>query len=197
MSATISDHGAAESKRHVRTEARAARRSLGLEERDRLSRAITARVLAMPEVAAAGMLLVYAALPEEVDTATLISVLADRGVVIAVPRVCGDREMTLHRIGSLDELVPGACDIPEPTGDTEAMPPEAFDVVVVPGVAFDRGCRRVGFGGGFYDTLLPRLRLGAFTIGLAFDEQLVDEVPCEEHDRPLDAVVTPTALHRR
>jgi 5-formyltetrahydrofolate cyclo-ligase len=193
----MTDPGSAESKRRVRAEARAARRSLGPEDRDRLSRAVAARVLAMPEVVAAGSLLVYAALPEEVDTATLISVLADRGAVIAVPRVHGDREMTLHRIGSLDELALGTCDIPEPGVDAEAMPPEAFDVVVVPGVAFDRACRRVGFGGGFYDTLLPRLRPGAFTVGLAFDEQLVGEVPCEEHDHPLDAVVTPTALHRR
>jgi len=151
----------------------------------------------MPEVAAARALLVYAALPEEVDTATLIGVLASRGVLIAVPRVCGPREMTLHRIDSLEGLRPGTCDIPEPDADTEAMPPETFDVVIVPGIAFDRECRRVGFGGGFYDTLLPRLRPDAFTVGLAFDEQLVDEVPCEEHDRPLDALVTPTTLHRR
>ena len=185
------------SKRHVREQARAARRSLLPQERDRLSRSVAARVLAMPEVAAAQALLVYAALPEEVDTATLIGVLAGRGVLIAVPRVCGPRELTLHRIDSLEGLRPGTCDIPEPDADTEAMSPDAFDVVIVPGVAFDRTCRRIGFGGGFYDTLLPRLRPDAFTVGLAFDEQLVDEVPCEEHDRPLDALVTPTTLHRR
>jgi 5-formyltetrahydrofolate cyclo-ligase len=197
MSADVSDTGAAGSKRVVRAQARATRRSLPPEQRDGLSRAAIAHVLAMPEVVSAGAILVYASLPDEVDTATLVSALTASGRVVAVPRVCGDREMTLHPISSLDELSPGVCDIPEPSGDLEALPPEAFDVVVVPGIAFDRACRRIGFGGGFYDTLIPRLRAGAFTVGLAFDEQIVDEVPCEEHDRPLDAVATPTALHRR
>lgn len=184
-------------KARIRSLARGARRALSPDDRDRLSRSAAARVLAMPEVAAASAVLVYASLPEEVDTSALVSALAATGRVVAVPRVCGPREMTLHRIDSLEGLRPGTCDIPEPDADTEAMSPDAFDVVIVPGVAFDRTCRRIGFGGGFYDTLLPRLRPEAFTVGLAFDEQLVDEVPCEEHDRPLDALVTPTTLHRR
>jgi 5-formyltetrahydrofolate cyclo-ligase len=184
-------------KADVRSAARDARKALAPEDRERLSRSAVARVLSMPEVAAARAVLVYASLPEEVDTSTLISSLAASRRVVAVPRVCGPREMTLHPIASLDELTPGACDIPEPDGTTAEMAPEEFDVVVVPGIAFDRTCRRIGFGGGFYDTLLPRLRPGAFTVGLAFDEQLVQEVPCEEHDSPLDAVVTPTTLHRR
>lgn len=166
-------------------------------DRERLSRSAAARVLAMPEVTSAGTVLVYASLPEEVDTATLISALAQAGRVVAVPRVCGPREMTLHRITSLDELAPGACKIREPGSDAEAILPETFDVVIVPGVAFDRSCQRIGFGGGFYDTLLPRLRPGAFTVGLAFDEQLVDDIPCEDHDLPLNALVTPTSLYRR
>lgn len=184
-------------KAHVRAAARDARTALVPVDRERLSRSAAARVLAMPEMATAGAVLVYASLPEEVDTSSLVSTLAASGRIVAVPRVCGPREMTLHRIVSLDELAPGVCDIPEPDGTTAEMAPEQFDVVIVPGVAFDRACRRIGFGGGFYDTLLPRLRPGAFTIGLAFDEQMVEEVPCEEHDSPLDAVVTPTTLHRR
>lgn len=167
------------------------------EGRERLSRSAAARVLAMPEVASAGAVLVYASLPEEVGTATLIAALIAAGRVVAVPRVCGPREMTLHRITSLDELVPGTCEIPEPDSGSDPLPPETFDVVIVPGVAFDRSCRRIGFGGGYYDALLPRLRRGAFTIGLAFDEQLFDDIPCEDHDLPLDALVTPMSLHRR
>lgn len=184
-------------KANVRIRAREAREALRPQDRERLSRSAAARVLAMPEVESAGAVLVYASLPQEVDTATLVSALAEAGRVVAVPRVCGPREMTLHRITSLDELEPGMCDIREPRSDTEAIPPETFDVVIVPGVAFDRSCQRIGFGGGFYDTLLPRLRAGAFTVGLAFDEQLIDEIPCEDHDLPLDALVTPTSLYRR
>lgn len=184
-------------KAQVRAHARAARRAIGPDDRDRLSRSVAARVLAMPEMAGAGTVLVYASLPEEVDTSTLVSALVESGRVVAVPRVCGPREMTLHRIASLEELRPGTCAVPEPDGSSEQMAPADFDVVIVPGIAFDAACGRIGFGRGYYDTLLPRLRPGAFAVGLAFDEQMVHEVPCEEHDRPLDAVVTPTALHRR
>jgi 5-formyltetrahydrofolate cyclo-ligase len=188
---------ARDQKADVRARARAARLAVAPEDRARLSRSAAARVLAMPEVTTAASILVYAALPEEVDTAALVSALAESDRVVALPRVCGPREMTLHRVTSFGELAPGTCDIPEPDGESEALPPEMFDVVIVPGVAFDRSCQRIGFGGGFYDTLLPRLRPDAFTLGLAFDEQLVEEIPCEDHDRPLDAVVTPTALYRR
>jgi len=64
----------------------------------------------------------------------------------------------------------------------------------VPGVAFDASCRRLGRGRGHYDATLARLRHGTARVGLAFDEQVVDRVPAEPHDVPLDMVVTGSRL---
>ena len=75
----------------------------------------------------------------------------------------------------------------------EAVPTEELDVVLVPGVAFDRTCRRLGYGGGYYDAYLARKELRALVVGLAFDEQLTPRpLPAEEHDRRMDVVITPT-----
>ena len=75
----------------------------------------------------------------------------------------------------------------------EAVPAEELDVVLVPGVAFDRTCRRLGHGGGYGDAYLAHNELRALVVGLAFDKQLTPRpVPAEEHDRRMDVVITPT-----
>ncbi len=64
----------------------------------------------------------------------------------------------------------------------------------MPGVAFDRSGHRLGYGGGFYDRFLARLPARALRIGVAFDQQVLDELPAEEHDQPVDLVVTPSEV---
>ena len=82
-----------------------------------------------------------------------------------------------------------ACEALERDG-FQAVDPEELDAVVVPLVAFDDAGRRLGYGGGNYDQLLPRLRADAVVIGIAFDEQRVETVPCEPHDIALPRVVS-------
>lgn len=82
-----------------------------------------------------------------------------------------------------------ACEALERDG-FQAVDPEELDAVVVPLVAFDDAGRRLGYGGGNYDQLLPRLRADAVVIGIAFDEQRVKTVPCEPHDIALPRVVS-------
>ena len=82
-----------------------------------------------------------------------------------------------------------ACEALERDG-FQAVDPEELDAVVVPLVAFDDAGRRLGYGGGNYDQLLPRLRADAVVIGIAFDEQRVETVPCEPHDIALPHVVS-------
>lgn len=82
-----------------------------------------------------------------------------------------------------------ACEALERDG-FQAVDPEKLDAVVVPLVAFDDAGRRLGYGGGNYDQLLPRLRADAVVIGIAFDEQRVETVPCEPHDIALPHVVS-------
>jgi 5-formyltetrahydrofolate cyclo-ligase len=141
--------------------------------------------------------LAYAALPEEIDPAPLVAALRVRGARIALPRVCGPGTLALHWVEVDSNLAPGAMGIPEPDEACAWAAPDDFDLVIVPGVAFDASCARLGFGGGFYDSLLPLLPQTTPTVALAFDEQLVEIVPCEEHDARVDIVVTPSGVNRR
>ena len=67
-------------------------------------------------------------------------------------------------------------------------------MVIVPAVAYDKNCYRLGYGGGFYDRFLENLREDATTIGIAFDLQIFDEVPKEDHDAQLDYIVTESTI---
>ena len=90
--------------------------------------------------------------------------------------------------GGTEDLVPGFMDIPEPTASCEPVDPQEVDLVLVPGVAFDRQGNRLGYGGGYYDRFLQQC--AAPRVALAFATQLVDHVPTEPHDLRVHAVVT-------
>ncbi len=184
-------------KTSVRTTARTARRALDADRRREASDAISRRFLDLPETIRASTVLAYSALPEEADPAPAVAVLRDRGVRVALPKVSGAGSLSLHWTDSDSDLVPGPFGIREPTAGQEPAAAADLDLVIVPGVAFDASCRRIGFGGGYYDALLPTLPASTRTVAFAFDEQIVDEVPCEAHDARVDVVVTPTTVYRR
>ena len=141
--------------------------------------------------------LAYSPTGDEVDVSTLVDDLRRAGVRIAYPRVCAPGAMTLHWTADAGDLAPGYCGILEPRDDAPEASPDEIEIVLVPGLAFDESCCRLGRGGGFYDRLLPRLAPGTLTIGLAFDEQITDALPREPHDMRVDVVVTPTRVLRR
>jgi 5-formyltetrahydrofolate cyclo-ligase len=136
-------------------------------------------------------------MPEEVGTADIIEALWDRGVRVALPRVRGRRDLELHWHERTRALCVGAYGLKEPREDAPVAAPSEIDVVLVPGVAYDADCRRLGLGAGYYDTLLARLPKTTVTIGMAFDEQVVALVPCGAKDRMVDVLVTPTRVIRR
>lgn len=92
-------------------------------------------------------------------------------------------------------LAPNAYGLPEPTGG-EAVSPETLDLVLVPLLAFDRRGQRVGYGGGFYDRFLAQCRPDALKLGLSWFEPVDEISDADAHDVPLDACLTPRALHR-
>ncbi|PKQ38061.1 MAG: 5-formyltetrahydrofolate cyclo-ligase [Actinobacteria bacterium HGW-Actinobacteria-1] len=184
-------------KSEMRLRARAARRAVMPEQREAASHAVTEALLALPEMVAARAVLVYGSMPEEVDTAELIESLWSRGVRVALPRVRGRRDLQLHWHERDRELCIGAYGLKEPCPKAPEALPSEIDLVVVPGVAYDLECRRLGLGAGYYDTLLAEMRGTAVTVGVAFDEQLAREVPCGAHDERVDVLVTPTRVVRR
>ncbi len=131
-----------------------------------------------------GRVLLYAALPDEVDLSALFP-----EVELVLPRVVG-HHLTLHRVRSLDALSVGAWGIREPSTDCEQIPPRDVDLAVIPGRAFDERGGRLGRGKGFYDRALVELRADVTRVGVCFDCQLVDAVPRDSHDVEVHQVLT-------
>jgi len=181
----------------LRLKSRAARRAVLPELRTACAYAIAERVLNLPEIASAAAVMVYGSSEEEVDVGVLEFALRERGTRIAFPRVAGPRELSLHWVDQSTQLVVATFGLREPTPDTPPATLRELSALIVPGVAFDAACNRLGFGGGFYDTLLATVDGGPVAIGVAYDEQVVREVPHDTHDRPMDIVVTPTRTYRR
>ncbi len=158
---------------------------------------IAERLFDLPEFRNARVVHTYvSSVNNEVDTLGVIYHLLDRDVVVVVPKcVPGTCRLTNQRIESLDELLPGRFGLMEPDGDpVREVPAARFDIVLAPLLAFDRNGGRLGFGGGYYDTLLGDCRCRA--VGLAYSFQEVPAVPIAPHDRKLDIIVTETETIR-
>jgi len=156
---------------------------------------------ALPGYAAAHTVLLYVgAFAEEIDTRSFFLHALAAGKRVLCPRVDRqDNRMRLFQITSPSaDLEPGILGIPEPRGDCVLVAAAEVDWALIPGLAFDGRCHRLGRGGGHYDRLLPGLRPDASCWALGFDCQLAAELPIEPHDVPIDGVVTPQRIiHRK
>lgn len=162
-------------------------------ERESKSRAIGKRLMELPEYRDAGSVLFYVEFRSEVITRPMIDEALADGKRVLVPKVEKDgHHLRLFHLSDPDsELVPGYMGIPEP--DHTRLPeygPQDVDLVVLPGVGFDSACGRLGYGGGYYDRLIEKLKPGTPLVALSFEAQVADKVPSESHDKPMDKVVT-------
>lgn len=175
-------------KAALRAEMRRIRAAIPESERRRRGEAIRERLLGLSEMGRAGSVLVFASFGSEVPTRDLASDLHAAGKRLLLPYLSA-KGMEAAEVGPDDPLVPSAYG-PEEPGRRVAVDPAAIDLVVAPGLAFDRTGRRLGYGGGAYDRYLARLRPTALLVGVAFEEQVVDEVPAGPVDVPVHLVVT-------
>lgn len=136
---------------------------------------------------ASGVVLLYHALSDEVDTQILIDNAMFVGKKVLLPVVVGD-DLELRVYEGPESLSQGAFGILEPTG---ALYPESdydkIDLAIIPGMAFDSYCNRLGRGKGYYDRLLPRLT-NAYKIGVCFPFQRLENIPSEPHDCKVNEV---------
>jgi phosphoribosylglycinamide formyltransferase-1 len=141
-------------------------------------------------------LLLYCAIRGEVHTDGIIRSALSLGKKVALPVTDTEsHSLELYEIKGMDELKPGAFGIPEPEKRPDRrVQPEEVDIAVVPGVSFDRRGHRLGYGMGYYDSLLKRVR--GCKVGLAYDMQIVEHVPDEPHDVAVDAIVTQSSIIR-
>lgn len=152
--------------------------------KDELSAAVIKKLEADEDFLHAQTVLLYYSLPDELDTHALVARYYQKKQLL-LPVVKGEElELKVFQ-GQLHE---GTFGIQEPEGETfEAF--DQIDLVVVPGMAFDKEGNRLGRGKGFYDRLLPKLT-HAKKIGICFPYQLVDYVPTDPFDIPMDKIIT-------
>lgn len=198
MPASDAARGAAlhEAKRSLRERVLAIRDALPADVRDAASRAIAARLDALPVLRAAHTLLVTLPFGSEWDAFLLAQAVLASGRRLVAPRVQpGARSLALHVVDDLArDVAPGWRGIPEPRATCPPLVPDKVDAAVLPGVAFDAAGGRLGYGGGYFDRLLPLLRADAVLVAAAFDEQVVAEVPMARYDRRVPLIVTPTRM---
>jgi len=134
-------------------------------------------------------LAVYLASPDEINIDPYIEYMLHRGVEVVAPRWNGET-YELAKIKELDEknLRRGPMGIREPI-DADIVEPKKVDAWIIPGLAFTRGGKRLGYGGGWYDRFLASAPKGAVKIGVAYSFQIVDDLPSEPHDIPLTDIV--------
>lgn len=177
-----------QAKRALRREILAERDRVPEGERAAMSAAIADRLLEMDELSDAKTVMAFWSFGSEVDTIPLLERLEVAGAQVALPRI-EDHDVEPIAYAAGDPLSETSFGAREPASGRRLEPSE-LDVVVVPGVAFDRSGGRVGYGAGFYDRLLGRVRDGTFAVAVAFGLQVVDRVPAGGTDRRVDAVVT-------
>ncbi|MEN9821602.1 MAG: hypothetical protein RLZ04_28 [Actinomycetota bacterium] len=154
---------------------------------DRLMRSVDlwTRVAALPEYASATGVMAFVGFRGEPDTDPLFARLAVDGKRLLLPRVEGPDIVVCDGAGPMQTSGYG---VSEPTGP--ALGADVVDLVIVPGLAFTLDGGRLGYGGGFYDRFLPTLRNGVISVGVCFDEQVVDHLPVEAHDIRVARVVS-------
>jgi len=157
--------------------------------------AVTSRLLGLDELESAMTVAAYADLPGELPTGDLLAALAARGMRVLLPVLHDDSSLSWRAAAPGAPYAEGRRGTRHPaTGQT--VPLSVADVVVAPGLAFDRHGRRLGRGGGSYDRALHGTRPDAALVGVALDETVVDAVPTEPHDVAVHVVVTPTTVLR-
>lgn len=171
-----------------------------MDEADRFSadETVLLKLLALKEYRDANTIFTFVSYRSEVDTKQLISESLRRGKRVLVPVVDNDKkEMILSELKSAEEMQTSDMGILEPSGENiRPVEPKIVDICITPGAVFDRRGYRIGYGGGFYDKMMPRFRSDAKKIGVGYDFQLVDEVPKEEHDQKIDMLITDKEIYK-
>jgi 5-formyltetrahydrofolate cyclo-ligase len=184
-------------KKHLRGEVLRKRKSLSEEEVKRLSAAVIGKLKELDWFKKAKSVMFYYPVGGEVDLLPLLrELLREKTKSVLLPKVTADGEMVAIELTDLGVLRKGKFGIPEPSGG-KIVKAEKIDLVIVPAVAFDERGNRIGMGKGFYDRFLPRVK--GKKVGVAYDFQVFPEgtFAVDDHDHPVDAVITPTRIYKR
>jgi len=169
-------------KDQIRKEMKMKREGMNPLEKEIFDAAIYQHIEQNSDFQNANIVLAYMPIKNEVNIVKHI-----QGKTLALPRV-NDDELEIYIVDELDDLEEGSFGILEPKTTCEQIAPESIELAFIPGVAFDKNNHRIGFGKGYYDRLCKALKCRK--IGIAYDFQIVDEIPFESHDVPVDLLIT-------
>jgi len=173
-----------EGKKNIRQAIKRHFGTLSVAQKEACAERIFAKVEALEPFAQAHTVALYHALPDELPTATIIEKWSKTKRIV-LPCVEGETMVFRTLCGHTRR---GCFGIEEPLG--EIVPPSQIDLMIVPGVAFDVSGHRLGRGKGFYDRFLAECDTHIYSVGVCFPFQLVENLPCEPHDQPVDIVIT-------
>lgn len=169
------------------------------ESKDEHSRQIMARLTALPAYENSTTVMFYVDVRSEVRTRLAIEAALNSGKQVVVPYCVGD-DLELFRLKAMADLEIGTFGILEPLDRLRKLPDRKADVrdldlILVPGVAFDRHGGRLGHGKGYYDKLLRNARADTPLVALAFECQLFPKIPTEKHDVFMDMVIAENGIY--
>ncbi len=180
-------------KRFVRTTLLQQRERLSCDEIGTLSQAAQTRLLGLPAFKEAGTLALYSPIRGEVETDKLLVEALAAGKRVCYPLVSGD-QLQFFEVHSPADLQVGCFGICEPDSQAAEILPSQLDLLLVPGVAFDRCGHRLGYGRGYFDRLLKNAAFSGLSVGFCYEFQVHEELPVEEHDQPVALLVTNTQV---
>ena len=163
------------------------RASLSAKDRATASETIMRNVISLEEVGAARTVFIYISHGNEVDTHALLGHFLERGMTVAIPKILPGTGMIAVAFTRWEDLTPGELGILTPSGNTPC--PGSFDIVITPGLGFTIQGNRIGYGRGYYDRWFAEHRT-ARKIALAFENQVIAELPHAEYDIPVDILIT-------
>ncbi|MDK2866213.1 MAG: 5-formyltetrahydrofolate cyclo-ligase [Clostridiales bacterium] len=179
-------------KKQLRQQVITARNALGDEMRLTLSKQIQQKVLSLPEFKFARAAAGFVDFRNEVYMRPILQSVLNANIPLMLPRISNDgKEMIFYQVSNLDHLTTSRFGIKEPNpdrctlGDTSQL-----SIVLTPGVAFTQDGYRLGYGGGFYDRFFQKISEDVQRVGIAFEMQMVSEIPHESHDIRVHCIVT-------
>lgn len=180
-------------KNRLRAEIKAQLRALSAFEHELRSRAACLRFLSYESYKNARTLFAFASVRNEIATNLVLASALKDGKRLALPRANAAGVLTFHAVQNIaTDLSPGRFGILEPLKSCAEVAVSEADVILVPGIAFTQRGERLGQGGGFYDRYLSQPNVRATTCALAFDFQIVPQLPVEAHDRAVSTIFTET-----
>ena len=181
----------------MRKEMTTRRASMPPQERKKISHDLVEKLLANPAYQNAKSVMAYASMPEEIQLDELFKDALASGKQLSIPFIVGRGNMRPVLLPSLDVLEVGDFGIQTVRQENRKfIDAKEIDLVIVPGAAFDVNCNRLGLGGGYYDRFL-KLAINAKKIALAFDFQIVENLPVMPQDETVDLIITPEKLFEK